>query len=183
VTASPGGATCTVTAPDLYCDIPVLPDSLYTFTARATNAVGTSVASVTSLQTAAANGIAPSLEVDPAPAPTGTLEEGSTLTSAAAYVATPNAVVSYIWKRCTDQFDNATCTTISGATSATYVLTSADVDKFIRVQTTGTNSIGTSPNLSDATEVIVAAPVAPTPSTPSTPSAPAPEPAPIVTSM
>ena len=178
VTASPGGATCTVTAPDLYCDIPVLPDSLYTFTARATNAVGTSVASVTSLQTAAANGIAPSLEVDPAPAPTGTLEEGSTLTSVAAYVATPNAVVSYTWKRCTDQFDNATCTTISGAISATYVLTSADVDKFIRVQTTGTNSIGSSTNLSDATEVIVTAPVAPTPSTPSTPSAPVPEPSP-----
>ena len=178
VTASPGGATCTVTAPDLYCDIPVLPDSLYTFTARATNAVGTSVASVTSLQTAAANGIAPSLEVDPAPAPTGTLEEASTLTSVAAYVATPNAVVSYTWKRCTDQFDNATCTTISGAISATYVLTSADVDKFIRAQTTGTNSIGSSTNLSDATEVIVTAPVAPTPSTPSTPSAPVPEPSP-----
>ena len=181
VTASPGGATCTVTAPDLYCEIPVLPDSLYTFTARATNAVGTSVASVTSLQTAAANGIAPSLVVDPAPAPTGTLEEGSTLTSTAVYVATPNAVVTYVWKRCTDQFDNTTCTTISGASSSTYILTSADVDKFIRVQTTGTNSIGTSTNLSDATEAIVAAPVAPTPSTPSTPtnpSTPAPEPSP-----
>jgi uncharacterized repeat protein (TIGR02543 family) len=181
VTASPGGATCTVTAPDLYCEIPVLPDSLYTFTARATNAVGTSVASVTSLQTAAANGIAPSLVVDPAPAPTGTLEEGSTLTSTAVYVATPNAVVTYVWKRCTDQFDNTTCTTISGASSSTYILTSADVDKFIRVQTTGTNSIGTSPNLSDATEAIIAAPVAPTPSTPSTPSnpsTPAPEPSP-----
>ncbi|CAN2158799.1 Listeria/Bacterioides repeat [Candidatus Nanopelagicaceae bacterium] len=181
VTASPGGATCTVTAPDLYCEIPVLPDSLYTFTARATNAVGTSVASVTSLQTAAANGIAPSLVVDPAPAPTGTLEEGSTLTSTAVYVATPNAVVTYVWKRCTDQFDNTTCTTISGASSSTYILTSADVDKFIRVQTTGANSIGTSTNLSDATEAIVAAPVAPTPSTPSTPtnpSTPAPEPSP-----
>jgi uncharacterized repeat protein (TIGR02543 family) len=181
VTASPGGATCTVTAPDLLCEISVLPDGLYTFTAKATNAVGTSVASVTSLQTAAANGIAPSLVVDPAPAPTGTLEEGSTLTSTAVYVATPNAVVTYVWKRCTDQFDNTTCTTISGASSSTYILTSADVDKFIRVQTTGTNSIGTSPNLSDATEAIVAAPVAPTPSTPSTPtnpSTPAPEPSP-----
>ena len=172
VTASPGGATCTVTAPDLFCEIPVLPDSLYTFTARATNAVGTSVASVTSLQTAAANGIAPSLVVDPAPAPTATLEEGSTLTSTAVYVATPNAVVTYVWKRCMDQFDNATCTTISGATSATYVLTSADIDKFIRVQTTGTNSIGTSTNLSEATETIVASSVAPTSSMGSTTSNP-----------
>ena len=180
VTASPGGATCTVAAPDLFCEIPVLPDQVYTFSVKATNAVGTSPASTSSLEIKATNGIAPSLEVDPVAAPTGTLEAGSTLTSTAVYVATPNAVVTYIWKRCTDQFDNATCTTISGATSATYVLTSADVDNFIRVQTTGTNSIGTSTNLSDATEVIEATPVAPTPSTPSTPapSTPAPEPAP-----
>jgi titin len=81
VTASPGGATCTVTAPTTYCDIPVLPDSLYTFTATATNAVGTSSASTTSLQTAAANGIAPTLVVDPIPAPTGDLVENKVVSS------------------------------------------------------------------------------------------------------
>ncbi len=178
VTASPGGATCTVTAPTLYCDIPVLPDSLYTFTATATNGVGTSVASTTSLQTAAANGIAPSLVVDPAPAPSGTVDEGSTLTSLATYTATPNAVITYVWKRCTDQFNDTTCSTISGATSATYVTTSSDADKFIRVLTTGTNSIGYETKLSEATAAIIAAPVVtPTPTpAPSSPSV-APEPA------
>jgi uncharacterized repeat protein (TIGR02543 family) len=174
VTASPGGATCTVSAPTTYCDIPVLPDSLYTFTATATNAVGTSVASTTSLRTAATNGIAPTLKVDPIPAPTGELVENKVLTSSttsASYESTPNSVLTYIWKRCTDPLDDTKCTTISGATSSTYTLTSADVDKYIRVETTATNSIGTITNLSTATEVITAAPVVtPTPSpTPTTP--------------
>lgn len=172
VTASPGGATCTVTAPDLFCEIPVLPDSIYTFTATATNAVGRSVASVTSLQTAASNGIAPSLVDNPIAAPTGDVIENQVLTSTATYTSTPNSVLSYVWKRCTDQFDDTTCTNISGATSSTYTLTSADVDKFIRVATTATNSIGTSTDLSQTTEAITAAPVvtpAPTPA-PSTPS-------------
>lgn len=172
VTASPGGATCTVTAPDLFCEIPVLPDSIYTFTATATNAVGRSVASVTSLQTAAANGIAPSLVDNPIAAPTGDVIENQVLTSTATYTSTPNSVLSYVWRRCTDQFDDTTCTNISGATSSTYTLTSADVDKFIRVATTATNSIGTSTDLSQATEAITAAPVvtpAPTPA-PSSPS-------------
>ena len=174
VTASPGGATCTVSAPTTYCDIPVLPDSLYTFTATATNAVGTSVASTTSLQTAARNGIEPSLKVDPIPAPTGELVENTVLTSSTtstSYESTPNSVVTYIWKRCTDPLDDTTCTTISGATSSTYTLTSADVDKYIRVETTATNSIGTITNLSTATEVITAAPVI-TPTTPTTPTTP-----------
>jgi uncharacterized repeat protein (TIGR02543 family) len=180
VTASPGGATCTVSAPTTYCEILVLPDSLYTFTATATNAVGTSPTSTTSLQTAAANGIAPTLVVDPIPAPTGDLEENKVLSSNitfADYNSTPNSVVTYQWKRCTDPLDDTTCTSISGATNATYTLGSSDVDKYIRVEITATNSIGTLTKLSDATEIITAAPVA-TPSTPSTPSAPAVDPTP-----
>jgi uncharacterized repeat protein (TIGR02543 family) len=179
VTASPGGATCTVTAPTTYCDIPVLPDSLYTFTATATNAVGTSVASVTSLSTAAANGIAPTLVVDPIPAPTGELMESKVLSSnvsVASFNSTPNSAVTYQWKRCTDPTNESTCTSISGATSATYALTSNDVDQYIRVEVTATNSIGTITKLSVATEVILATPTAPT--TPTTPSVPAPEPSP-----
>jgi titin len=174
VTASPGGATCTVTAPRTYCDIPVLPDSLYTFTARATNAVGTSSASVTSLSTAAANGIAPTLVVDPIPAPTGDLEENKVLSSnigVGSFNSTPNSVVTYQWKSCTDPLDAATCTSISGATSATYTLSSSEVDKYIRVEVRAINSIGTLVSLSDATAVVIAAPVSnpPTPEIPSTP--------------
>jgi uncharacterized repeat protein (TIGR02543 family) len=186
VTASPGGATCTVTAPTTYCDIPVLPDSLYTFTATATNAVGTSTASVTSLRTAAANGIAPTLVVDPIPAPTGDLEENKVLSSNITFAdfnSTPNSVVTYQWKRCTDPLDDTTCTNISGATNATYTLGSSDVDKYIRVEITATNSIGTITKLSDATAIIVAVPTTPStpsiPSTPSTPSTPAVDPTPV----
>ena len=73
VTASPGGATCTVNAPDLFCDIPVLPDQVYTFSVKATNAVGTSAASTSSLEIRATNGIAPTLITDPISAPTGDL--------------------------------------------------------------------------------------------------------------
>ena len=175
VTASPGGATCTVTAPTTYCDIPVLPDRVYTFTVTATNAVGTSVSSSASLETKAANGIAPTLVVDPIPAPTGDLVENKVLSSNITFAdfnSTPNSVVTYQWKRCTDPLDDTTCTSISGATSATYTLGAGDVDKYIRVALTATNSIGTVTKLSEATEIIDAAPVAPTPSSPSTPSAP-----------
>ena len=181
VTASPGGATCTVNAPTTYCDIPVLPDRVYTFTVTATNAVGTSVASATSLEIKATNGIAPTLVVDPIPAPTGDLVENKVLTSNITFAdfnSTPNSVVTYQWKRCTYPLDDTTCTSISGATSATYTLVSGDVDKYIRVAVTATNSIGTVTKLSEASAIIVAAPVAPVAPTPNTPSTPAPEPAP-----
>jgi hypothetical protein len=185
VTASPGGATCTVTAPTTYCDIPVLPDRVYTFTVTATNAVGTSVASTTTLEIKATNGIAPTLVVDPIPAPTGDLVENKVLSSNITFAdfnSTPNSVVTYQWKSCTDPLDETTCTSISGATSATYTLTTDDVFKHIRVEVTATNSIGTITKLSNATEAVLGAPTttAPTtPSTPSTPSTPVVDPTPV----
>jgi uncharacterized repeat protein (TIGR02543 family) len=184
-TASPGGATCTVTAPTTYCDIPVLPDRVYTFTVTATNAVGTSVASTTTLEIKATNGIAPTLVVDPIPAPTGDLVENKVLSSNITFAdfnSTPNSVVTYQWKSCTNPLDETTCTSISGATSATYTLTTDDVFKHIRVEVTATNSIGTITKLSNATEAVLGAPTttAPTtPSTPSTPSTPVVDPTPV----
>lgn len=186
VTASPGGATCTVSAPITFCDIPILPDRVYTFSVKATNAVGASVASASTLEIKATNGIAPTLKVDPIPAPTGDLVENKVLSSNVdvdSFNSTPNSVVTYQWKRCTDPLDDRTCTSISGATSATYTLTASDVDKYIRVEATATNSIGTVTKLSDATEVIVAVPTTPTtPTTPSTPTTPAVDPTPVVPS-
>ena len=172
VTASPGGATCTVSAPITFCDIPILPDRVYTFSVKATNAVGASVASTSTLEIKATNGIAPTLKVDPIPAPTGDLVENKVLTStttAASYESTPNSVVTYVWKRCTSQLDETSCTTISGATALTYTLTSADVDKYIRVETTATNSIDSVTNLSTATAVVTTATVTTPITTPSTP--------------
>ncbi len=88
-----------------------MPDRVYTFTVTATNAVGTSVASSASLETKAANGIAPTLVVDPIPAPTGDLAENKVLSSNITFAdfnSTPNSVVTYQWKRCTDPLDDTT---------------------------------------------------------------------------
>ena len=176
VTASPGGATCTVNAPDLFCDIPVLPDQVYTFSVKATNAVGTSAASTSSLEIRATNGIAPTLITDPISAPTGDLVKNKVLSSnvgVSSFNSTPNSVVTYQWKRCTDPLVDSTCTIISGATSANHTLTTDDVDQYIRVEVTATNSMGSVTKLSEATGVVldIATP-------PSTPSVPEPEPAP-----
>jgi len=176
VTASPGGATCTVAAPVTYCDIPVLPDRVYTFTATATSAVGTSTASSASSPTKATNGIEPTLVTDPIPAPTGQLVPNKVLSSnvvANSFNSTPNSVVTYQWKLCSDPLNENTCADISGATSATYTLTSSDVDKYIRVEVTATNSMGDITKSSEATGVIVSAS-----SIPSTPSKPATDPTP-----
>jgi uncharacterized repeat protein (TIGR02543 family) len=177
VTASPGGATCTVDAPRTYCDIPVLPDRVYTFTATATSAVGTSAASSPSPQTKATNGIEPTLVNDPIPAPTGDRVEKKVLNSNVgvnSFNSTPNSVVTYQWKLCDDPLIENSCTDISGATSATYTLTSSDIDKFIRVEVTATNSMGDITKLSEATGVIVSAS-----GTPSTPTQPTADPTPV----
>lgn len=186
VTAAPGGATCTVTAPTTYCDIPVLPDRVYTFSVTATNAVGTSIASASSLEIKATNGIAPTLVTDPIPAPTGDLMESKVLSSnvdVSSFNSTPNSVITYQWKRCTDPLDENSCSNISGATSSTYALTSTDVDDYIRVEVTATNSIGSITKLSEVTEVILAAPTVPStptaPTTPTTPTTPVSDPAPV----
>ena len=182
VTASPGGATCTVNAPITYCEISVLPDNVYTFTATATNAVGTSVASTTSLETKATNGIEPTLVVDPIPAPTGNLVENQVLSTgitSTSYNSTPSSVITYQWQRCTDPLDDTTCAPISGATNSTYALSASDVDKYIRVKITAANSIGRTSSFSDATEVITAAQSSSSSSPTSTPSTPVSDPAPV----
>jgi uncharacterized repeat protein (TIGR02543 family) len=184
VTASPGGATCTINPPTTYCELVSLPDRPYSFSVTATSAAGTSAASVSTQLLTATNGVAPTLIVDPIVAPTGSPIQNGALASnvdSSTFNSRPNSLITYQWKRCTNQLDETTCVTISGATGSTYTLTSTDVDKFIRIETTATNSIGSVTKLSTATAVVAAATVTTpttTPSTPSTPSAPEPEPSP-----
>ncbi len=177
VTAAPGGANCTVTAPATSCEITGLSDRAYTFTARAINAMGQSANSSATASTLAANGQAPVVDISPVATPSGNVQEGSTLTSTATYTALPNANLSFVWKRCTSASDESTCVDIVGAISSTYRLTASDADKYIRVQTTAVNSIGTATNISEASALIAAAPTAPP--TPSPNPNPEPQPAPV----
>jgi hypothetical protein len=50
-------------------------------------------------------------------------------------------VYTYQWKRCDAQGTVESCTAISGATGTSYVLTTADLDKTIRVFVTATNAL------------------------------------------
>ena len=64
---------------------------------------------------------------------------------------------AYSWKRCTT-VDLDSCTSISGATQATYRLTSADDTRYLRVLVTATNSGGSTTKYSYRTNQIKAAP-------------------------
>lgn len=70
---------------------------------------------------------------------------------------TPPLTFGYQWYRCVVARNE--CRTITGATAATYTLTSADVGSQIRVQVTATNSAGASTAISGLTGIV--SPVAP----------------------
>lgn len=86
-----------------------------------------------------------------APTVTGTEQQGKTLTARPG-TWTGNPSFSYRWQRCAA--DGTGCGNIDNAASKTYVLTSADVGKTVRVQVTGTNSDGTATAVSKTTGVI-----------------------------
>lgn len=62
------------------------------------------------------------------------------------------ASFAYQWQQCPKL--TLTCTDISGATSQTYKVVAADVDKRLRVQVTATNPFGKTTNASAPTDVI-----------------------------
>jgi hypothetical protein len=66
---------------------------------------------------------------------------------------------TYQWLRCNNS--GGACGSISGATSQTYKVVSADVGHTIRVQVTATNKDGTGTAQSSATAVVQTAPVPP----------------------
>lgn len=83
------------------------------------------------------------------PSISGLLTESSTLTfNVGAWTAYPATVTyGYFWLRCAAAVSSFTsvpsgCSPISGANSPTYTLTSADVGKYITMQTAVTNSLG-----------------------------------------
>ncbi|HEX8052110.1 MAG TPA: hypothetical protein VF517_03895 [Thermoleophilaceae bacterium] len=96
-------------------------------------------ASATSGQTAAVAGNPPVNSA--APVISGTLEDGSTLSSTTgSWTGTPTIAFARQWRRC--DAAGAACVDIAGATGTTYGLTAADLGKTIRVVVTATNMAG-----------------------------------------
>jgi hypothetical protein len=77
------------------------------------------------------------------PTISGTQQDGATLTvSPGSWSGTPAPSFSYQWERCVGT--GGGCAAISGATSTTYVATSADVAHTLLVQVTAKNATGSS---------------------------------------
>ena len=95
-----------------------------------------------------------------APAVSGTLKVGSTLTgSQGSWSGTPTPTYGFVWARCSATGSASatlpgTCALIDGAASSTYALASADYNNYLRVGVTATNSAGSATMYSAATAII-----------------------------
>ena len=102
-----------------------------------------------------------------APVISGSTRTGATLTTTDGSWSGSPTSYSYQWKRATSS--GGSYTNITSATSSTYDLTDADIDKYIKVSVIATNGIGSSTaELSAATSVVSDLPdsVVPTASNP-----------------
>jgi uncharacterized repeat protein (TIGR02543 family) len=124
----------------------------YTFTVKATNKNGDSVASSASTAVTPVASSIPTLANDAQP--TGNPYVGSTLTAAVTFNGSPTPTITYQWKVCESPTDLGSCTNISGATSATYIPTISEVGKYIVVDETATNRVGELTETSAPTQVI-----------------------------
>ena len=142
VTSSPGDFTCTVNAPSTSCNVTGLTNGTsYTFTVKARNINGESLASTASAAGTPVASSRPSLASE-SNQPTGNPYVGSTLTSNVLFNGAPTPTVTYQWKVCEVANDPTTCTNISGATSSTYTSTISELGKFIVVAATASNGVG-----------------------------------------
>lgn len=159
VTASPGGATCTVTPPATSCAVTGLTSGqTYTFTTTATNVGGTSgSSSASSATTLSAPGT-------PA-APVAVAGAGSATVS-----VTPGSGGAPSTYTVTSSPSGGTCTVTVPASSCTVTgLTPGTAYTFTA---TATNGIGTSGASPASNAVTPTSPTPPTPPTPTPPSAP-----------
>jgi hypothetical protein len=87
------------------------------------------------------------------PTVSGTPTEGQTLVGAdGTWAGTAPISFSYAWARC--DATGAACAAVTGATSKTYVLAAADVDKTLRLSVTAKNSLGSETQTSAPTAQI-----------------------------
>lgn len=102
---------------------------------------------------AGANAVATAPSVSSSPTISGTAAKGKTLTATSgSWNGTNPITFTYRWLRCDSA--GGSCADISGATNPTYVLTSSDVGKRMRVRVTATNADGAASALSNATSVV-----------------------------
>ena len=89
-----------------------------------------------------------------APVVSGTARTGSTLSTTNGTWTGSASSYTYQWKRASAA--SGSYSNISSATSSTYVLTDADIDKYIKVSVIATNGIGSSSaELSAATSIVL----------------------------
>jgi putative Ig domain-containing protein/cellulase (glycosyl hydrolase family 5) len=99
------------------------------------------------------------------PTISGIAEQGETLSaSTGSWTGLPTITYSYQWRRCDSA--GANCKGITGASSQTYTLAASDVNRRLRVDVTGTNSVGSRKVTSAATAIITVAPIAPVATSP-----------------
>src|SRR5207247_1407760 len=140
------GASYAVTSADVGGTLRVV----VTATNSAGSASSTSAAT-TIVQPAAAT---PPVNTSP-PTISGTPQAGQTLTaSTGSWSGTHPITYAYHWHGA--HSGGANCAAIAGATGPTYVATSADVGRTLRVVVTATNSAGSASSTSAATTVVQA---------------------------
>lgn len=116
----------------------------------------TTAAAVTVVATAAAATTAPSNTAPPTIS--GTARIGEALTaSQGTWSGTTPLTYAYQWQRCDK--NGASCNAITGATSASYTLTSNDMNNTLRVRVTASNSAGSSSSTSVPSAVVAAKPI------------------------
>jgi hypothetical protein len=114
----------------------------------------TIVADTISVQNGASTTPTPPVNTSP-PIISGTPQDGQTLTaSTGSWSGTQPITYGYQWQRCDS--GGANCVAIAGATGPTYLATSADVGRTLRVVVTATNSAGSASATSAATTVVQA---------------------------
>jgi RHS repeat-associated protein len=99
----------------------------------------------------------PAKPMDRTPATiSGAPQEAQTLTAATGvWEGAPSLSYGYQWERC--NASGGSCASVSGATSASYLLGPGDVGDALRVVVTASNSSGSEASTSGATPVVVAA--------------------------